>query len=151
MIFLISVLVSAGSVGIMWLYMCRVSADRNGWFKLAERYRLQEPFEGTRYGLQSAIFNGFAFTGTLNLGVTERGLYLRGGLLLRAFHPALVIPWQELGAGRFERSHTSGYALTFAPFPEMSCELSDATIQRLDQGIRREWSVSPPWRSEEAS
>ena len=128
--------------------MCRVSADRNGWLKLAERYRPKQPFEGTRVGWQSAIFNGFAFTGTLNLGVTQRGLYLRGGILLRAFHPALVVPWEELGANRFERSHTSGYALTFKSFPEMSCELSDASIQRLGQGVRPEWSVSPPWRSE---
>ncbi len=147
MIFLISILVSAGSVGIMWIYMCRISAERNRWDQLAERYRLKEPFDGTRFGLQSAIFNGFAFTGTLNLGVAERGLYLRGGLLLRAFHPALIVPWSDLGAQRFERSHSTGFALTFSAFPKMSCELSDATVRRLDESIRPEWGVCPPWRA----
>jgi len=144
-ILIVSLLVTAGSVGIMWAYMCWISANRNGWDRLARTYRHTGPFDGSRFGLQSAIFNGFAFTGTLNLGVVRDGLYLRGGLLLRFFHPALVIPWSELRATRFDRSHSAGYSLGFKSFPEMSCEISDATCHRLSQALDPAWSVMPPW------
>ena len=145
MIILITLLVSLGSVGIMWAYMCRVSAERNGWDRLAEQYRFSGPFNGTRFGFQSAIFNGFAFTGTLNLGVVREGLYLRGGLLLRLFHPAVVIPWSELNATRFERSHSKGYSLSFASFPEMRCDISESTSHKLAEALPEEWNVTPPW------
>ena len=143
----ISILVSLGSVAVMWTYMCRVSADRNGWLRLADVYRLDGSFEGSRFGLQSAIFNGFAFTGTLNVGVSRQGLYLRGGPLLRPFHPPLLIPWTKLTAERFERSHSSGYTLRFSGFPDMACELGDACLRRLSEGLDPSWGVEPPWET----
>lgn len=145
MIIFISVLVSAVSVAVMWGYMCRVSALRNGWRRLAERYGYGEPFVGERFGLQSAVLNGFAFTGTLVLGVGPAGFYLKGGFLLPLFHPPIVVPWKDLSARRLERTYSSGLALGFAAFPEMSCELADATLRRLSAEIRDDWNVEPPW------
>lgn len=140
-----SVLVSAVSVAIMWGYMCRVSALRNGWRELAAHYGHKGPFDGTRFGLQSAVLNGFAFTGTLVLGVGRDGFYLKGGFLLPLFHSPLVVPWSEITTRRLERTYSSGYALGFAAFPEMSCELSDATLRRLSLAMQGERGVDLPW------
>lgn len=145
MLILISVLVSAGSVAVMWAYMCRVSALRNGWNELAARYGREGSFDGVRFGAQSAVLNGFAFTGTLILGVGPSGFYLRGGLLLHLFHPPILVPWSDITVERLERTYSSGYALRFAAFPDMSCELSDATLERLAGAARPEWNVALPW------
>ena len=145
MLILISIVVSVISVLIMWAYMCRVSALRNGWGQLIEKYGFQEKFSGSLCLMQSAILNGFAFTKTLDLGVDPNGFYLRGSWLLRFDHPAVLVPWSEITVKRLDRTHSSGYALLFAAFPEMSCELSDATLKKLADASRPEWGLELPW------
>lgn len=146
MILYISIVVSAGSVVVMWAYMCFVSAQRNGWTELVERYGSSQPFQGERFGAQSATLNGFAFTATLTLGASVQGLYLRGGPLLYLYHSPLLVPWHELGGEAFKRAHSSGYHFRFHSLPEMSLELSDATLARLASAVGSQSGAKPPWQ-----
>ena len=98
------------TLGIL-LYMSFMSADRNGWRNLATKYRLRDrdiKFSGRKFHFCTAVLNGFAFHGILVIGVSSEGLLLHPFWLLRAFHPALLFPWQDLTATPFERTHHRG-------------------------------------------
>lgn len=129
----------------MVLYMSFMSADRNGWRELARRYRLRGRFEGTAYHFRTAVMNGFAFHGILVLGVGDSGLMLKPFWLLRAFHHTLLLPWDQLRATRFERTHHKGYRVTWKDGsetdgttkddedrPPLVLEWSDATQRLMD-------------------
>lgn len=107
----VAVTVAVVTLGIL-LYMSYMSADRNGWHDLASvGYRLRdrpETFQGKKFHFRTAVMNGFAFHGILVIGVSDDGLLLHPFWLLRAFHPTLFFPWEELEASRFQRTHHAG-------------------------------------------
>ena len=82
----------------MWLMITFLVSLTSGWRKLAEVYRADQPFFGTRLSWQSASFRGTSYNNSLVLGVSNQGLHIVPMLLFRAFHPALFIPWSEIVA-----------------------------------------------------
>lgn len=106
----VAVTIFVVTLGIL-LYMSFMSADRTGWRALATKYRLRQrglKFRGTKHHFRTAVMNGFAFHGILVVGVCADGLVLHPFWLLRAFHPALLLPWDRLTARPFARTHDRG-------------------------------------------
>ena len=121
------------TLGIL-LYMSFMSADRTGWRTLATKYRLRDRgqrFRGKKHHFCTAVMNGFAFHGVLVVGVSADGLVLHPFWMLRAFHPALLFPWNQLTARPFARTHDRGVRV----------ELLDSI--ETEEGLQRlvlEWS-----------
>ena len=68
-----------------------------GWRLLARRFRLQGPFLGQKWRMQSASMRWLAnYNGALTVGADTTGLFMVPFILFRAWHPALFVPWTEI-------------------------------------------------------
>jgi len=79
----------------MWIFVLFI-ISRSGWGRLAERYKTDEAFTGTRIGIISAGINRANYNNSLILKYNEDGIYLKTMLIFRLFHPPLLIPWSEI-------------------------------------------------------
>lgn len=118
-----------GFVGL-WIGVSILLARIGGWSTLADVYRSSEAFEGNRWRFQSAQMRwGVNYNGILTVGANTRGLYLAVGLLLRAGHPPLFIPWTDISV-RPERGRW------FAAM-EFRCRRAPAIPIRISEGLGR--------------
>lgn len=116
----------------MLVYMSFMSADRNGWRTLAKSFRLRDrPDHGTirrtNHHFRTAVLNGFAFHGILVIGVSDAGLILQPIWFLRAFNPTLLLPWEDLTATTFQRTHHQGVRVELRDSPGLILEWSEST------------------------
>jgi hypothetical protein len=82
---------------VVFVVALLLSSWRSGWRLLALRFRAREPFRGESWGWQSARFRWRCNYGNcLKVGANQESLYLSIALPFRLFHPALLIPWQEI-------------------------------------------------------
>lgn len=76
-----------------------------GWQQLAQSYKANTQFVGTRLNFQAAIINNSGkYSGTINIGVNPSGLHLCCIILLRPGHPPLFIPWSEISVSRYQEN-----------------------------------------------
>lgn len=89
----------AAFFAILWCSVSFFLATLGGWRLLAEAYRLQDRFDGSRWRFASARMRwGVNYNGCLTFGANEHGLYLAALFLFRLGHPPLFIPWSDLRA-----------------------------------------------------
>jgi len=71
--------------------------SRTGWVRLVEKYKAVEGFQGERVGfLISASVNSGNYNNMIILKYNYEGIYLKTGIIFRAFHPPVLIPWSEI-------------------------------------------------------
>jgi hypothetical protein len=81
----------------IWLLVSVIISYVGGWTTLAKRFKLEEPFAGTRWTWQSAQMRWLTgYNHCLTVGVSPEGLYLATLALFRFRHPPLLIPWNEV-------------------------------------------------------
>ena len=69
----------------------------SGWASLTRRFRADGPFPAQTWPMQSGRFRGWCgYNNCLTIGASPQGLYLATLLLVRFFHPPLLIPWKEI-------------------------------------------------------
>jgi hypothetical protein len=90
---------------VVWTAIMNLVARMGGWSRLAEVYRLSQPFEGYRTRFATGAFAGGSFFGLpcnygscLTLGSNSQGLYLAVFPVFRPGHPPLFIPWSDVTA-----------------------------------------------------
>ncbi|MBZ5646243.1 MAG: hypothetical protein LAN37_03350 [Acidobacteriia bacterium] len=100
-----------------WLVISLV-ARLSGWSLLAERYGANAPFEGEKWYFQSVQMRYLShYNNCLTFGGNAQGLYVAMFFLLRAGHPPLLIPWEELEIEPKKRFFVTGYELRFRQVP----------------------------------
>jgi hypothetical protein len=67
----------------------------SGWRFLAQRYQTSE-LPGELQSFQSGRVGLVAFKSVLNVGTSDRGLYLSVFFPFSLAHPPLLIPWSEI-------------------------------------------------------
>jgi len=81
----------------VWLGITFLLSWISGWRLLAQRFRAQEPWNGQRWGWQSARLRwGCNYNNCLTVGASPEALYMSIMPLFGLFSPALLIPWQEI-------------------------------------------------------
>lgn len=82
-----------------WVFSMYWVALTGGWRLLARRFRLQGPFLGEKWRMQSASMRWLTnYNGVLTVGADTTGLFIVPFILFRAWHPALFVPWTEITA-----------------------------------------------------
>jgi hypothetical protein len=85
----------------LWLVVSAIISYIGGWTTLAKRFRLKQPFAGTRWTGQSGQMRWIAgYSNILTVGSCPEGLYLATMPLFRFRHPQLLIPWAEIAVMR---------------------------------------------------
>lgn len=83
----------------VWAFIGLLISRMSGWTVLASEFRLEDDFQGEKWGWQSATMRwGTKFNRSITIGCNERGLYLTVTFFLRPFHPPLLIPWHQISA-----------------------------------------------------
>lgn len=85
--FIILIIVICGSL---------LSAFISGWLLLAKYYLTNIPSPSILSTWQTGHIGFVSDRNSLNIGITEKGLYLSFIFLMRLFHPALLIPWDAI-------------------------------------------------------
>jgi len=80
------------SLGMLFLLFPLFS----GWRVLAQRYQTSEPPPRELQSFQSGRVGLVAFKSVLNVGTSDRGLYLSVFFPFSLAHPPLLIPWSEI-------------------------------------------------------
>jgi len=75
----------------------------SGWRVLAQRYQTSEPPPQDLHSFQSGRVGLVVFKSVLNVGTSDRGLYLSVFFPFSLAHPPLLIPWSEIS--RVEEVH----------------------------------------------
>ena len=83
---------------LLWLLLAAISSVMSGWRGLARFYRFPGGrFSGATWRWQSGALRYWTRYGNvLVVGASPEGLYLSTVFLFRAFHPPLLIPWNEI-------------------------------------------------------
>jgi hypothetical protein len=86
----------------IWFGSLYMLARQSGWTELAQKYRCNSPYDGTKRGWQWGRFNWIAYKGCLWLGMNAQGLYIEigPGPFFNSFHPPLLIPWNAIKSVR---------------------------------------------------
>jgi hypothetical protein len=85
------------SFALLWVAVCFLIGRLSGWQALAERYRFDGDFTGTRWRFRSGRMRWTMHYGNiLTLGADSSGVYLSVFRLFRAGHPPLLVPWREI-------------------------------------------------------
>jgi hypothetical protein len=82
-------------VFLFWLL-----AERSGWKALSLRFAINNRPKGFRCRGQSLTMGRVNFQSSLIIITCPEGLYLRPIFPFRLFHPALLIPWDQLNNRR---------------------------------------------------
>lgn len=117
----------------IWIFVAFMLSRVGGWDRLAESYRSDQPFFGTRFNLQAAQLRaGTNYNGCLTFGANHEGLYLRPIVLFRAFHPPLLIPWSEITAKPVKVFRIVGFVeLRFQRAPEIPVKIRQSLADKL--------------------
>ncbi len=84
-----------------WLSVMWGISFVGGWGRLARHYRASAPPRGKRLVWQTVqLDRGIAFKHSLIAAADDRGLYLQVWPIYRAFHPPLMIPWEDVRSQR---------------------------------------------------
>lgn len=78
-----------------WLFVFFL-ISRFGWARLAEKYRYDGQFFGTKIGLISATINWADYNNALILQINDKGMLIKPLKIFGFFHPPLLIPWREI-------------------------------------------------------
>lgn len=82
-----------------WAVLFTLISRAGGWALLAEQYRCQETFTGSRWCFQQAQMRWMVgYNNCLTVGADPRGLFVSILFPFRIAHPPLFIPWRDISA-----------------------------------------------------
>jgi hypothetical protein len=87
----------------MWCAVELVLAEMSGWRRLAKRFRAPKGFSaGQTFKFQSGSVGVVGYDKIWVIQIAPAGLYLSCIWPFRVGHPALLIPWSEIKAARYQ-------------------------------------------------
>jgi hypothetical protein len=110
---------------LLWSGISLGLARAGGWGRLAEPYRSEGDFEGTRWILRSARLGSVNYANCLTFGVNERGLYISVLFPFCLAHPPLFIPWHDVGAEERRGWFFEYLDFRFAQVPDIRIRVSE--------------------------
>lgn len=85
---------------LTWVSLMGGISFLGGWGRLARHYRCPSPFPRSLPWQTVQLDHGIRFHSSVEVAATEQGLHLRVWPIYRAFHPPLMIPWEDLRSQR---------------------------------------------------
>jgi len=87
--------------GLFWSFIVFLIAHLGGWTGLARAYPATEPPQGRSWTWTSARFGLVtSYRNSLNVTVSDTGLYLRPVFIFRVGHKPMLIPWNAIMAAQ---------------------------------------------------
>ena len=129
----------------LWVLITLVLSLVGGWSTLAQYYQAQQPFFGTLIRFQAAQFRaGTNYNGCLNFGAGSEGLYLVPMAIFRAFHPPLLIPWNDISARPIKVwSIFDLVELRFQRAPNIPVRIKPSLVTKLTEASIGRFTVRP--------
>ena len=130
-------------IGI-WILVAFLISRVGGWSRLAESYRTDQPFSGQLIRFQAAqLHRSTNYNGCLNFGGDPAGLYMAPMALFRAFHPPLLIPWEEITARPITLLKFWNFVeLRFQRAPDVPVKIKQALAEKLVQASGRRLQIA---------
>ncbi len=117
---------------VAWIGLPYLIAFLGGWRKLAVHYRWNgEPVAKQWFRWRSASMNFTHYGSSLNIGTSERGLFLKPILIAAIGHPPLFIPWQDITVTETKRVFIPVTELSFLKEPRVKVTLTRGLASRV--------------------
>jgi len=99
------------AIALFWSFVVRMVSLASGWRLLGRRFRTEQPFMGAKWNWQSAAMRFTRYNNCLTVGADPMGIFLRTMFMFRPGHPALFVPWTEIGV--------SSRSTIFGQYPQL--------------------------------
>lgn len=131
-------------IALLWTVIIHGISFASGWRVLAQRFRLQQPYSGPRWPLQSAVMRRFAsYNGALTVGADGMGMFLQPMLLFRSGHPALFIPWAEITVRHAPWQPHERVEIKLGSSEQISFRIRGVLASRLQAAAGSYWVLKP--------
>lgn len=115
----------------IWLLVLWINSYLVGWRLLARQYRYDNPFLGKLHRFQSVYLRIGKYSGSVNIGVNESGVYFVPILLFRPFHKPIFIPWHDIETKQNSMLFVKSTQLTFKKEPRVKFSLPPKAFRHL--------------------
>ena len=127
---------------VLYLAICGITALR-GWQSYAARHRGPEEFPSNAqiFTGQSMMIGGNIapanYRHVITAGLGDAGIHLRMGSMFRAFHPALLVPWDAI-------ENVSQKAAVIGHYTAVECRSLPRLVffKALGDAVRDRWAAS---------
>jgi len=128
-----------GFFALIWIIICILVSFASGWAALAQRFRYDGEFSGSRFGLRHAPMRLWVGQ-SVEVGANLEGLHLSVLSLSRIGHPPLLIPWREVWVGQKGKILWFYYVeLELGKDNRIPLRISDELAERLKQAAGSAW------------
>jgi hypothetical protein len=105
---------------------------KSGWFKLSQKYKNKNDFDGEIVKNISANFNkNNYFNGILNIGVNDQFIYLSLNPLFKFFTPNLLIPIHDVSFSSEKRNLIFKFKIEFREYPDIFFCITQSNANKL--------------------
>lgn len=109
-----------------------------GWSKLEKDFTYTQPFIGGFYKWQSIVMNGLKYKGSIHLGISEDGFYIKQVFFIGIFAKPLLIPWEELSYSISKYKNIWGtifYSLNIKSQPKVVITINEKVLAKLGNRV----------------
>lgn len=124
-----------------WMFICCLISFFGGWWKLSRYYQSGRTVIKKRWRFQTAAMRRMTGYGScINIGITEKGLYLSILFLFRAGHPPLLIPWEDIQIEKHQSRFMKGVKLKFKKASGVHLKINEDLAGKINNEIEGRWS-----------
>ena len=111
-----------------WCLVMKILSLMSGWDRLCKQFAFSGIFEGDVKRFQSMRIRWVRWNNALDLGVNSMGVFIAPFILLRIFHPPIVIPWSEFKVEETKSFGASVFKLHLRSYPDISLVVAKKTL-----------------------
>lgn len=125
----------------LWLFISVSISYISGWWSLSQYYQAKTYNLKRIWRFQSVIMRMMTrYGGCINVGVTDKGLFLSVLFLFRVGHPPLLIPWEDISVERYNSFFIKGVKLRFSRVPNVPLRLREKLARNINSQIDGKWN-----------
>lgn len=125
----------------LWLFISVSISYISGWWSLSQYYRTKTYNFKKIWRFQTIAMRMMArYGGCINIGVTDKGLFLSVLFLFRFAHPPLFIPWEDISAEKYNFLFIKSVKLSFSKVPNVPLYLRDKLARNINAEIDGRWN-----------
>jgi len=117
-----------------------LSSFISGCLLLAKYYLTDIPSPPELSTWQTGSVNIVSYKNSLNIGITEEGLYLSFIFIMRLFHPPLLVPWEKISKAEINSFGEYEIDIDIPIFPNSPTiiRLSKKALENAEKKFRKE-------------
>lgn len=119
---------------------------QRGWNRLVRKYHYSAEFDGTNFGVISAMINGVNYRNCLVVKYDDRGIYIKPVFMFRLIHKPVFIPFDEIKSIRDIKLFFIKYKELHIGEPGVAkMQIQESIFRKLEQAVFPGGTLNDRW------